>query len=117
MKTKRNLITVIFALTALFIFHSVSIAQQDLAANAADEEAVAFAEDAAENADLAAEEEAALAEDASAAGDENVVQEKVYVFKNFILKLFKKSSGKLSLQLLAPKRKPLPEPKPFPCCM
>ena len=114
MKTKRNLMTVLFALITLFVFHSVSIAQEDLAVNAADEEAVAFAEDA----DLAAEEEAALAEDASAAGDENVVQEKVYVFKNFILKLFKKSSGKLSMQLLAPKkRKPLPEPIPFPCCM
>ena len=113
MKTKTNLMTVLFALITLFVFHSVSIAQEDLAVNAADEESVAFAEDA----DLAAEEEAALAEDASAAGDENVVQEKVYVFKNFILKLFKKSSGKLSMQLLAPKRKPLPEPKPFPCCM
>ena len=117
MKTKANLMTVLFALITLFVFHSVAIAQEDLAANAADEEAVAFAEDAAENADLAAEEDASLAEDENAAGDENVVQEKVYVFKNFILKLIKKSSGKLSIQLLAPKRKPLPEPKPFPCCM
>ena len=43
MKTKRNLMTVLFALITLFVFHSVSIAQEDLAVNAADEEAVAFA--------------------------------------------------------------------------
>ena len=139
MKTKRIVITVVFTLTTLFALHTVSFAQDDFAADVvADEDAMSSIEDEIST-DEALGDDAADVEDENAGNARKIAAEKICFAMKTLFVLYHTSLAQdkeaapvmngLFLELmgliykntatvqLAPKRKPLPTPKPFPCCM